>query len=223
MSHNDDTYMKNKMLLHLHEQYAVNNNAKLSSAVTLIVGLLAVVGAYGYVFLHTSLTNGKSELLNSKAEFTLLSLILTATAATIVLGVLIYICMYQGFAQRKGQFIIYAIRCYHGFKIKNKDEERIFPDNYHPFDKKCIEAYQGLFGEFIKIFTAIQYIILISIIFLNFNCVHKDKLDDIFINVYYLVFAWCQVFLVRRDDKFSRKYKDLCHSYKYYKISQEIN
>ena len=59
-----------------------------------------------------------------------------------------------------------AIRYNNGLKIEKNDKDRIFPDNYHPFNKEGIEIYQGLFGEFIKIFTVIQIIIFVSTIFL---------------------------------------------------------
>lgn len=214
MSHNDDTYMKNKMLLHLHEQYAVNNNAKLSSAVTLIVGLLAVIGAYGYVFLHVDDNLG---CLRSTHEYTLDDLILTAMAAIIVLAIMKHICIYQGFAQRRDQFIIYAIRCYHGLKINNKDEERIFPDNYHPFNKEGVEIFQGLFGEFIKICSIIQIIIILSLVLVHhYSCGGNYETD--FKLLLILVFVCCLGFSKYQQYEFSRKYKKLCHTYKKYKV-----
>ena len=81
MSEDDDKKMQQEMLLQLHQQYAVNNNAKLESAVSLIVGLIAVIGAYGYVFLHI---NEGSFVPCLKPEFNLLGLVLTAMAAIIV-------------------------------------------------------------------------------------------------------------------------------------------
>ena len=37
----------------LHEQYAINNNAKVSSFVSFIVALFALFGFYGYIFAHS--------------------------------------------------------------------------------------------------------------------------------------------------------------------------
>lgn len=203
--------MKEQMLLQLHQQYAVNNNAKLSSAVTLIAALIAVIGAYGYVFLHI---NEGSFVPCLKPEFNLLGVVLTATAAIIVLAIMKHICMYQGFAQRRDQFIIYAIRCKYYLKIKPDDGNRIFPDNYHPFGKKGIKMYQGMFGEFIKIFTAIQLVIIISTYILCCNCKinNLDKNISLFV-VLLLVFIICWRFSIYQQDKNIKKYEELCKSY----------
>lgn len=48
-----DEYMQSEMEKQLHEQYAINNNANTGSIVTLFVAMLASVGAYGFVYLHT--------------------------------------------------------------------------------------------------------------------------------------------------------------------------
>lgn len=215
MNHNNDTYMQETMLLQLHEQYAVNNNAKLESAVTLIVGLLAVIGAYGFVFLHVDefLVN-----LSFSHEFTLNGLLLTATATTIVLAIMSHICMYQGFAQRKGQFIIYAIRRHYKLGIIYNDK-RIFPDSYHPFNKKFLEIYQGLFGEFIKIILVIQFIIFTTKIIIW--CIYGDKIDNRFARLYFVVFVCCLIFHICIYYLHRRKYKDLCENYKEYKVKDK--
>ena len=36
----------------LHEQYAVNNNAYLSSVISFLVGLFGAIGAYGYMLIY---------------------------------------------------------------------------------------------------------------------------------------------------------------------------
>lgn len=215
MSHNNDTYMQEQMLLQLHEQYAVNNNAKLSSAVTLIVGLLAVIGAYGYVFLHINEVSYKPCI---KPEFNLLDLVITAMAAIIVLAIMKHICMYQGFAQRRDQFIIYAIRYNNGLKIEKNDKDRIFPDNYHPFNKEGIEIYQGLFGEFIKIFTLIQIIIFVSTIFLCSFCSGCVFPALIWLIILLSVALVCRCFSKRQHHKNSEKYNNSCNIYEKYKV-----
>lgn len=50
-----DEYMQSEMEKQLHEQYSINNNANTGSIVTLFVAMLASVGAYGYVYLHTKM------------------------------------------------------------------------------------------------------------------------------------------------------------------------
>lgn len=215
MSEDDDKKMQQEMLLQLHEQYAVNNNAKLESAVTLIVGLLAVIGAYGYVFLNINEVSYKPCI---KPEFNLLDLVITAMAAIIVLAIMKHICMYQGFAQRRDQFIIYAIRFNYGLKIKEKYKNRIFPDNYHPYNKEGIEIYQGLFGEFIKIFTVIQIIVFVSTFILCSVCI-EDILPTL-IRLFALlgVALVCRWYSKRQQHKNSEKYNNLCNIYEKYKV-----
>ena len=48
----ENELMTQKLELQLHEQYAINNNANLSSIVTLICTILVIFGSYGYVFVH---------------------------------------------------------------------------------------------------------------------------------------------------------------------------
>ena len=38
----------------LHEQFAVNNNDHASTLVSIIAAVVAVIGAYGYVFVHST-------------------------------------------------------------------------------------------------------------------------------------------------------------------------
>ena len=49
--------MEQELEKQLHEQYAINNNANLSSVIALLVSLFAAIGAYGYVFIHTTVTS----------------------------------------------------------------------------------------------------------------------------------------------------------------------
>ena len=132
--------VQKEMLMQLHEQYAINNNANLGSMVTLLAALIAIIGGYGYVFLHLDIANTSNvQFLCLHPDFSFVSLILIATATMVVLVILKYICMYQGFAQRKEQFIIYAIRYKYELSIsKANANERIFPINMPPFIKRVL-------------------------------------------------------------------------------------
>lgn len=151
--------MQQKMELQLHEQYAINNNANLNSIIILIVGLFAALGSYGYVFLHTANYFEDVINVNDSIKYSLTQLTYALVGAVFVIEVMIYICMYQGVAQRCEQFIIYAIRCYHG---KKDFIENIFPSGYNPFNKKRLEIVQGLYGELIKIGIGALILIILS-------------------------------------------------------------
>lgn len=47
----------------LHKQYAINNNAKVSSFVSFIVALFALFGFYGYMYANTTIDSLKMESL----------------------------------------------------------------------------------------------------------------------------------------------------------------
>ena len=159
--------MKQELELHLHEQYAINNNANLSSIMTFFVGMLAAIGAYGYVFLYSA--NYFGELLpntNDNIKYSLTQLTYALVGAEFVINVLICICLYQGMAQRLEQFITYAIRDKYDFKtiVNNTDDKKdgIVPENYHPFEKHGLKAIQGLYGEFVKILGATMIFLFLS-------------------------------------------------------------
>lgn len=216
----EKTTMKDSLLLHLHEQYAINNNANLGSMITLMAAVIAIIGGYGYVFLHLDMSVGKTQLLCTHPNFSLVSLILAATVTTIVLAILKYICMYQGLAQRKEQFIIYAIRCNNGLSInKETTTERIFPNTYHPFGKKGNEIYQGLFGELIKIFKWLQFIIFISIVLPFCLYLTECKLDIYIIAslvLYIISCIVCYICYLLKNCKDQDTYSNLCDKYKGY-------
>ena len=74
--------------------------------------------------------------LNDSIKYSLTQLTYALVGAAFVIEMMIYICMYQGVAQRCEQFIIYAIRCNYG---KKDFIENIFPSGYNPFNKKRLE------------------------------------------------------------------------------------
>ena len=150
--------MQQEMELQLHQQYAENNNANLGSIVTLIVALLAVFAGYGYVYLHSTLEfSCEFKEMYDGTHFTLDAVLLTATAAYVVLGIMYYICVSQGMKQRMEQFVTFAIRAkYYARNVSDKPIDRkkvsglsigtefpeslmsdsylrVFPPEYHPF------------------------------------------------------------------------------------------
>jgi hypothetical protein len=196
---NDENMEMSKIEEHLHEQYAINNNSKLSTIVTFIVAIFAVFGAYGYVYLYTSpeLPSGFRLLVEhckccnySEYEFTLWALFIVAVAVYFVLWIIFHICIYQGSAQRGEQFITFAIRhkAYKDNSGQNQSSEKIekclskeynkiFPEEYHPFGKSKATFIQGLYGEIIKIIHVCSLLISISLIpkilYANVECCDK--------------------------------------------------
>ena len=160
-----DTEMQQQMELQLHEQYSINNNSNLSSAMVLFVAMLAVVGAYGYVYIHSvnEFSYDCISFVNDKGLYYLDAVMIAAIATILVLGIIIYLCISFGCRQRREQFIIYAIRkkYYKSDTIYNQ----IFPEDYKPTDKKGIENVQSPYDKFIYCLRWVIGGIALSVIF----------------------------------------------------------
>lgn len=164
---NDDHIDKNAKMqqqleMHLHEQYATNNNATLSSMLTLFVTMLAVLAGYGCVFLNSQAECEPESLLKVGDLYTISALLLTTSASTLILAAIAYICIETGYKGRMEQFITYAIR-----KKYYRTEEaflEIFPKGYTPFKKdgNWITPIQSPYDTFLHITTVSM--ILINIV-----------------------------------------------------------
>ncbi len=173
-SFSETASMEQELEKQLHEQYAINNNAYLSSIITLIVGLFAAIGAYGYVFIHTDV-DSLTICSTSTPSYTFSQLLFTALGCLIVLVIMLSVCIYQGTKQRHEQFVIYAIRYKHHSQIQEfigthqqKKFNKTFPNYYNPFEKKGIAVIQGLYGEFVKI---IYFLIILLFLTMFYKCI----------------------------------------------------
>ncbi len=156
----------------LHEQYAINNNANLGSVVTIITTLIGVIGIYGYLFIHSTIdfaSDWGSFVDNGK--YTLDVLLFSAVASYFILIIIFYLSAYLGTNQRKEQFITYVIRKKHYEQSGEKnDYDRIFPSNYHPFNKTKYDFIQGLYGEICCILKILFWIItILTFVKIGFN------------------------------------------------------
>ena len=138
-----DIDMQQRMELHIHEQYAVNNNANVSHTITLIAALLVIFASYGHIFLHirTAIISDCCDLfcnpLVTDGEYSLLALVLVTFALLGVLYILCSLCIYQGAHQRYEQFIVHLLR-YKYYKNPSTDLfDTVFSikgrHGYHPF------------------------------------------------------------------------------------------
>ncbi len=154
----ENVQLRYKIMSQLHEQYAINNNAGMQSVVSLLVGMFAVLGSFGYVWLHVP----SNPLKFTENSFNGEQLLFVLAASLIVLLIMTYICMFQGTKQRCDQFIIQKIRekaFYRKWENAPKTKENIieyediFPKGFNPYDKSGLGIVQGLYGEFAKIFA----------------------------------------------------------------------
>lgn len=199
----------------LHEQYAMNNNERMSSLITLFVSLIIVIGAYGYMFLHTTLDSSPNlgKLFLGDDKYTVDVLLLTSSIAFIIIAVIQHLCIYQGAYQRKEQFIVYAIRCEVGLA-----KSSIFPDTYNPFEKTIKTFVQGIYGELVKLFEMMQFIMLFLTLWKYFatsaNVSSVTYMCFIlFLLCFFLSFMYIQIFLLKKYNDYKEleiKYKELC-------------
>lgn len=203
----EDKEMQKKMELQLHEQYAINNNSNLSSAMVLFVAMLAVVGAYGYVYIHS---DGKFvDCRNVGDLYSLNALMFTAIATIVVLLCIIYLCISFGCRQRREQFIIYAIRRkYYGYGI---DFDEIFPPQYKPMDKEGLSNVQSPYDNFIRCSLIVIITVLVSSavkgtpLFVDWGC------DFIMLLVIYIFYRWklcTEISKIRKLENYYRRYLD---------------
>lgn len=168
MDNEEKMKMQEQIEMQLHEQYAKNNNANVSSIVTLFVTMLASVGAYGYVFLHSeNLADFENEIdlimQYNSGKFSFVALLVVAIAAIVVLMMIAYICVSLGCRQRKEQFIIYAIRrkYYYG----DMRDTKIYPNRYDPFGKRGLKMVQSPYDYFIRCIMVAIFLIALSLLF----------------------------------------------------------
>ena len=206
----------NEIERQLHEQYAENNNSYLGHIVSLVVGLFAVIGLYGNVFI-------KSNLLFEKAdgyEYTMGDLCIAAAFAYIALGIMAYICIYLGIHQRHEHFVVWAIRK----KFYGKDyvdKPKIYYEDYIPFVKNPFAIIKGLYGEFVKIISLVTLCILVSLAIKVYCCIHSTDLSFSDVAKYYsapfvahvIAYFICLLRFWRGKEKYRRlaeKYKKVC-------------
>ncbi|MBP5710453.1 MAG: hypothetical protein J6W84_05705 [Bacteroidales bacterium] len=114
----------------LHEQYAINNNAHTSSFISFLVSLLALFGAFGYVFVETPPYQNH----NYDLEVFLY-------LAPIVSGILLFLsalCIQIGWSQRRDHIVIEKFRIKYGMKnlfnpTSEKNYWNFLPDYYNMF------------------------------------------------------------------------------------------
>lgn len=134
----------------LHQEFAENYNS-ISSYVLAFAGSL-IVGFSGYGYCLKLLLIDSSD--NYSGYFILF--ILAYIGCIGICSAISYLSIKQGWAMRRDQFIIHAIRFRSLGKEAFHENSRWFPSGYHPFNKlKAGDSSNILVGTF-------QYIFLIS-------------------------------------------------------------
>lgn len=165
--------MQQELERQLHEQYAINNNAKVSSFVSFIVALFALFGFYGYMYANTTVDFSKNgEFVVGTNQYTLDVFFLMSFVVCGILFFLTLLSLQLGYSQRRDQIIIHRIR---EFSYKNADHSmaEIFGNQYNPRGKSRSEFIVGYFNLFYWLFLCGQgFVFITSIIKIGLN-IHK--------------------------------------------------
>lgn len=142
----------------LHEQYAINNNEGIKSFVAFIAAIIALFGAFGYVFVNTEPQCAPQGCaFFGGSAFYMEAYIGIAIITSIVLGFLADIALALGWNQRQNHWIIQHIR------EKYYDEEPmrdVFGSIYKASKKNFWSFIPGIFNSLYWLFVVLQAVVI---------------------------------------------------------------
>jgi len=140
----------------LHQQYAENDNNRIGVFTSFIIGIVALFGFYGYVFVNT---NSREYWNFNIQEYLLMSFITIG-----ILFFLAILALYFGYSLRRDHLIVYKIR---RKRYNNEIKmEGIFGKLYCPLGKSFCSFIPDFYNLFYCLF-------LISEIFILFTTILK--------------------------------------------------
>jgi preprotein translocase subunit SecG len=162
----------------LHQQYAENDNSRSGVFTSFIIGIVALFGFYGYVFVNTYKRYWKFDA----QEFLLMSFI--------TIGILFFLAILAlnlGYSLRRDHFIVYNIRKERYGRDKT-EMRKIFGKLYKPSGKNFLKFLPNYYNLFYWLFFYSEIFILITT---------KIKICDIGINNTEIIFSRCESILYR--------------------------
>lgn len=99
----DRQFQLNKQL---HEQFAVNDNNKISSFISFLAAIFSVFVGYGFAYHHSCFNPGHY------------CLVAATIASLLILGLVCILCLFFGYSTRRDQFITHDIREKYGVKLR---------------------------------------------------------------------------------------------------------
>ncbi len=200
----------------LHEQYAININAHTSNFVSFLVGILAIFGSYGYVYVSTCNEFANENVILNKDVFYLDALLYLSFVVNGILAFMSILSLHLGYSIRRDHLIIQKIRDkYYQNEIVKKN---IFGNIYkadNKFFKNFIPEYYNNF-YYLFLFSQIFIVITIAIKFChNINFEWDICIYGLMISIVFLIF---NIFLIsfcfRRRESTYRKYQNNIIEYK---------
>lgn len=177
----------NKEVLHtelkkqFHEQYAQNKNESASFLMTAIMGSVAVLGAYGYVLLHSSATFVKAELV----EYTPMAVVLTGVTAMLILSLLLFLTARIGRKNRCEQLIVDKILSEADLLCDDPaDHASFFPSHYQAKGKSACKFLSAHFDSlYLILFILFLCIPICTALYLYLAALSADCCCSSYINI----------------------------------------
>lgn len=162
MDNKNKEKMQEQIEMHLHEQYAINNNEGVKSFITFLTAILALFGAFGYVFINTNyhISNGCRLMTCHGCAFEVYVAVALVTA--IILAFLAEIALSLGLGQRRDHIIIQRIREKYYDK---EDYKKVFKHSYKATDKTVCDFLPDIYNIFYWMIIVAQLIILVATIY----------------------------------------------------------
>lgn len=186
---------REQMIMDLHEQFAINHNSTLQSLTTFFIALLAVIGTYGLK---------AYDILISCSCSRRYALIFLSIACSVVLVIICYICIFQGYKFRAEQAVIDRIRSYFDDEKEIFGKQGIVP--WSASGKTFCNFIPGLYGVFLRITCIVIFLLNVSsICILTYPDCWTTPL--IWYLVGSIIFSWLIVFIfkVRYYEKYMNK------------------
>ncbi len=142
----------------LHEQYAINNNEGIKSFVAFIAAIIALFGAFGYVFVNTEPQCAPQGCaFFGGSAFYIEAYIGIAIVTSIVLGFLADIALALGWNQRQNHWIIQRIRKKYYDEAQMRE---VFGDIYKATDKTPCNFIPGIYNLLYWLFVVLQAVVI---------------------------------------------------------------
>jgi hypothetical protein len=181
----------------LHQQLSENDNNRNSIFTSFIVGIIALFGFYGYVFVNT---NKRSNWNFDIQEFLLMSFV--------TIGILFFLAILAlnlGYSFRRDQFIVYKIRK----KRYKTGMEKIFGKIYSPYNKNRCSFLPDYYNLFYWLFFASEVFLHITAIIKIYDTVCICKYKCIIYIIMLLHFVFIISTLILRFCCYYRKYEKI--------------
>jgi len=187
----------------LHKQLAENDNNRISTFITFIVGIIALFGFYGYVYVYTNSLK--------HTEFNIEVFLLMSIVTIGILCFLSILTLYLGYSFRRDQLIVHLIR---KNRYKNDIERgKLFDEIYSPLEKKCFDFLPDFYNLFYWLFLISEiFLVIITIIKVFYIMLAESLFCNCKNIIYLLIFVIFLIIFIsltfKSRKKYSKKYKE---------------